>query len=200
MHYIDPVYGMFDLTNPVILELLASPEFHRLRDIDSGGYPYPFFLQGKPHSRFDHSIGVYLLLKRYGASLEEQVAGLIHDVSHSAFSHAIDYVLDGGKGALQDHQDNVFDAFVRRSGIPAIIARHGLNVDFILDDRNFPLKETDLLDLCADRLDYSLRHAVLRFGRDAEREFLEHLHVDGKRWVFDSAVSARARSLIIFGK
>ena len=35
-----------------------------------------------------------LLIKKLGGSVEEQIAGLLHDVSHTAFSHVIDYVFD----------------------------------------------------------------------------------------------------------
>ena len=36
------------------------------------------------------------------------------------FSHCIDYVLDAGSGKDHNHQDNVFDEFVRKSEIPEI--------------------------------------------------------------------------------
>jgi len=52
-----------------------------------------------PTTRFDHSVGVMLLIRKLGAGsspasalLKEQVAALLHDVSHTAFSHVIDYV------------------------------------------------------------------------------------------------------------
>ena len=34
-----------------------------------------------------------LLALKFGSSLEEQIKALLHDISHSAFSHVIDYVL-----------------------------------------------------------------------------------------------------------
>ena len=56
---------------------------------------------------------MYALLKKFGASTEEQIAGLIHDVSHSAFSHCIDYVLDEGSEKTHNHQDRIFATFVK---------------------------------------------------------------------------------------
>ena len=151
MKYIDRVYGNFEIKEPVILELINSKTIQRLKDIDQAGYFEPHF-PGTAHSRFEHSIGVYLLLKMYKAPIEEQIAGIIHDVSHSAFSHCIDYVLGAGSGKEHNHKDNIFDKFVRKSEIPEILKKHNLDLKYILDDENFPLKEKDLPDLCATEL------------------------------------------------
>ncbi len=144
------------------------------------------------HSRFAHSIGVYLLLKNYNAPLEEQIAGLIHDVSHSAFSHCIDYVLDSGSEKEHSHQDNLFDSFVRGTEIPDIIKKYGFDLEYILDDENFPLKEKNLPDLCADRIDYSLRDAVI-FGELNEKDkeiLLDNLITENNNWVFKNFENA----------
>lgn len=183
MKYADRVYGENEITESVILELINSPSFQRLKEIDQIGYFEPFF-PGTTHSRFEHSIGVYLLLKRYGASVEEQIAGLIHDVSHSAFSHCIDYVLDVGSQKEHSHQDNVFGDFVRKSEIPEILDRYNIDLEYILDDKNFSLKEKDLPDLCADRIDYSFRTAIVFGDLINVNIFLDNLFVENKRWVF----------------
>jgi HD superfamily phosphohydrolase len=97
MKYIDRVYGEFEINESIILDLMESDALKRLKKIDQAGYR-PAWVQPDlkiselDHSRFAHSTGVYLLLRQYNASLEEQISGLIHDVSHSAFSHCIDYV------------------------------------------------------------------------------------------------------------
>jgi len=160
MHYEDRVYGKVEITEPVILELINCPTFQRLKEIDQIGYFEPYF-PGTAHSRFEHSMGVFLLLDKYKAPIEERIAGLIHDVSHSAFSHCIDYVLYIGSEKEHNHQDNVFDEFVRESQIPEILKKYNLDINYILDDNNFPLKEKDLPDLCADRIDYSFKTAVI---------------------------------------
>ncbi len=126
----------------------------------------------------------------YNAPIEEQIAGLIHDVSHSAFSHCIDYVLDAGSEKEHNHQDNVFDEFVRKSAIPEILEKYNLDLEYILDDKNFTLKETDLPDLCADRIDYSLRTATV-FGEIEEgKYFIDNLLSEKGRWVFKDFESA----------
>ncbi len=195
MDYDDRVYGHAVITEPVVLDLINCDTLQRLKDIDQAGYR-PLWVRPNvetheyDHSRFAHSVGVYLLLRSYNASLEEQIAGLIHDVSHSAFSHCIDYVLDTGSQQAHTHQDNVFDEFVRKSEIPEILRSYDLNPDYILDDGNFPLKEKDLPDLCADRIDYSLRTAVI-FEEILDGEyFLNNLTAENGAWIFKDFESA----------
>ncbi|OGZ47749.1 MAG: hypothetical protein A3J55_03800 [Candidatus Ryanbacteria bacterium RIFCSPHIGHO2_02_FULL_45_17b] len=190
MKYTDRVYGNFEIIEPVILELINSPTLQRLKEIDQAGYSEPHF-PGTAHSRFEHSIGDYLLLKIYGAPIEEQIAGLIHDVSHSAFSHCIDYVLDAGSEKEHNHQDNVFDDYVRKSEIPEILKKHNLDLDYILDDKNFPLKENDLPDLCSDRIDYSLRTAIVFKEIENGKFFTDNLIAKKEKWIFKDFESAK---------
>ena len=189
MKYTDRVYGNFEITEPVILDLINSQTFQRLKEIDQAGYFEPHF-PGTAHSRFEHSIGDYLLLKMYGAPIEEQIAGLIHDVSHSAFSHCIDYVLDAGSEKAHNHQDNVFDEFVRKSEIPQILKKYNLDLGYILDDKNFPLKENDLPDLCSDRIDYSLRTATVFNEIENGKYFTDNLLAENGKWIFKDFESA----------
>ena len=189
MRYTDRVYGNFEIEEPIILELINSKTTQRLKDIDQAGYFEPHF-PGTAHSRYEHSIGVYLLLKIYHAPIEEQIAGLIHDVSHSAFSHCIDHVLDAGSEKEYSHQDNVFDEFIRKSEIPEILKKYNLDLEYILDDRNFPLKERDLPDLCTDRIDYSLRAAIVFKEIENGKYYIDNLLAENGQWIFKDFESA----------
>jgi len=185
MQYIDRIYGQFEITEPVLLELINCPAMQRLKGIDQVGYVEPF-LAGTGHSRFEHSMGVFLLLRRFGATLEEQIAGLIHDVSHSVFSHCIDFLFETKQTAEKSYQDNIFSVFVKNTDIPDILQKHGLDIEYILDDKNFPLKETALPDICADRLDYSLRDGII-YGAITlveAQNFLDNLVIEENRWIF----------------
>lgn len=191
---VDRVHGEVEIAEPVILELILGQSMQRLKGIDQAGYLEPF-IPGYKFSRFEHSVGVYLLLRKYGASLPEQIAGLIHDVSHTAFSHCIDYVFSAD-GAQQDFQDNAFRDFVLYSEIPEILRKYAVDIEFILDENNFPLKEKELPDLCADRIDYSLRTARLLddYHADDIADLLAHLKVQKGDWVFDDEKHARTFS------
>jgi HD superfamily phosphohydrolase len=168
MEYQDRIFGECNIEEPVIVELIGSPALQRLKKIDQMGYQEPYF-PGTAHSRFEHSVGVFLWLRKYGSSIEEQIAGLIHDISHGAFSHCLDYVLAQGAEQHQRYQDDILADFVKKSEIAGIIKKYGLDLDYILDENHFPLKEKPLPDLCADRIDYSIRDALC-FGELRDRK------------------------------
>jgi len=198
MKFNDLVYGDFEVTEPVILEIVNTPSFQRLKGIDQNGYR-PLWVNPKANvnkyhsSRFAHSMGVYHLLYLYQASLEEQIAGLIHDVSHSVFSHCIDYVLDKESEKRQDYQDRFFDEYVKKTRIPNIIENHGFDPEYILNDKNFPLLEKDLPDLCADRIDYSFKTMVMfeEINLEEKNYFLNNLIIKKNNWIFKDFESAK---------
>ena len=190
MHYTDPVYGPTEITEPVLLDLMASQAMQRTRGVLQHGVSA---LVGVtvPTSRFEHSLGVMLLVRRLGAGLNEQIAALLHDVSHTAFSHVIDYVFNSHdtQGYHEEHKL----AYVAQTDIPATLKKHGYNWLDFMEEADYPLLEQDLPHLCADRLDYFLRDA-LDLGLAAAHEVtaaLEHLRVAENRIVTDSLASAR---------
>lgn len=191
MIYTDPIYGKVSITDKVVIELIKSPSVQRLKNIDIAGYSKPHY--PVIYNRFEHSMGVYLLLKKFKAPILEQIAGLLHDVSHTAFSHCVDYAIAEGCEKTQSHQDNIFNDFVLRSELPAILKKHKIDIDYILDDSNFPLKETELPNLCADRIDYVLGGALRykSFTLKEVKDILKSLNVIDNKWVFKDQKSAQ---------
>ncbi len=184
----DQVWGDSSIEDEVIVELLNSKAIQRLKNIDQAGYSKGFFNHSR--NRYDHSVGVFLLLRNYKASLEEQISGLIHDISHYAFSHAIDYVLKEGDISKQDLQDRSKQRFLERSNIPEILEKYGYNIEYIANEENFPLLENSLPDICADRIEYSTRDIILFLdnGKSKVKKILNHLKTKGKNsWYFDNA-------------
>lgn len=149
----DVLYGEFEV-DVVLEELILSKPMQRLKGIHQAGASY--LMNEKWNvTRFDHSVGVMLLVKKLGGSVEEQIAGLLHDVSHTAFSHVIDYVFDNED---ESYHEEIFSSVVKNSEIPAILAKHGYNYeDILLDDSKWTLLERSAPELCADRVDYTLR-------------------------------------------
>lgn len=154
----DPIYGKVKINEPVLIELVKSPSLQRLKKISQYGVPDKYYHQ-KNYSRYEHSLGVMALLQKIGATLEEQVAGLIHDTSHLAFSHIADWVFSNG-GKKEDNenlQNTMLKAFLSRKKILAIFEKYNLSFERLSAEENFPLLEKPIPDLCADRIDYALR-------------------------------------------
>ncbi len=151
---LDKVYGEYKKKSLVMSELIASEPMQRLKRLNQFGLPDRYY-HLKGFSRFDHSFGVMLLLRYLGAFEEEQIAGLLHDVSHRAFSHVYDWVV--GTAGEENSQDDDHDRFIRGTKIPLILQRHGYLVDRITNYHNFGLLERESPDLCGDRVDYLLR-------------------------------------------
>lgn len=83
---------------------MDTPAFQRLRRVKQLGLAHLVY-PGATHTRFDHALGVYHLARRALALLEEggqltevpslerdliPIAGLLHDIGHYPFSHALE--------------------------------------------------------------------------------------------------------------
>ncbi len=124
MQYHDAIYGVTEITEPVLLDLMESNAMQRLMGVSQHGITALLGIT-PPFSRFDHSVGVMLLVRRLGASLEEQIAALLHDISHTAFSHVIDFVFNDQYG--QSYHEEKKEGFIATSDIPTILeTRPGL--------------------------------------------------------------------------
>lgn len=152
----DNIYGKVNIKEPILLELVESPSVLRLKKISQLGVPDKYY-HIKNFSRYEHTVGVMVLLRKLGATLEEQVAGLLHDVSVLAFSHVTDWVFGKGREGIEDYHDLIHKEFVNATEIPNILEKHNFILKRILDEKNFTLLEQPIPDLCADRIDYALR-------------------------------------------
>jgi HD superfamily phosphohydrolase len=156
MRWHDRVYGDATIDDPRLLGLIACPTFQRLKGIRQAG-PSAFAFPFKTVTRFEHSLGVYVLLGRLGAGERERVAGLLHDVSHTAFSHAVDFVVTSEE---QDHHEELKPEFLHRPDLAAAIRSLGYSPEDFFDDSIYPLLERPLPFLCADRIDYFCRDSL----------------------------------------
>lgn len=181
----DVLYGRHQIDG-VLEELIKSAPVQRLKGVYQGGAS--FLVNPKWNvTRYEHSIGVMLLIKRLGGTIEEQIAGLLHDVSHTAFSHVIDFVF---KNEAEDYHENIFQQVIDQSEIPEILKKHGYDADdLLLNDTRWTLLEQPAPELCADRIDYTLRD-MYQYGQITLREaeiFLDHLVVRNGR-VFPNGI------------
>ncbi len=186
----DSVYGVVEITQPVLLDLINTVAMQRLHGVLQHGVSALIGVTSTT-TRFEHSMGTMLLVRRLGANLDEQIAALLHDVSHTAFSHVIDYVFDGHIDQNY-HDDHKID-YVAHTDIPTVLTKHGLRWMDYMEEDSFPLLEQPSPQLCADRLDYFLRDSRdLGLADDDDVESaLNHLTVDKGRIVVDDLESAR---------
>lgn len=99
----DPVHRYVHVKDKLIWDLINSAEFQRLRRIRQLGTCYITF-HGAEHSRFNHSLGVYEIVRRMLLQLADKVtfteeekllalsAALLHDLGHGPFSHSFEKV------------------------------------------------------------------------------------------------------------
>lgn len=156
--HIETFYGLIDVEEPVVLELIESPAFQRLKNIHQYGVSY-YTTHREELTRYEHSLGVFALLRAKGCSLEEQIAGLLHDVSHTIFSHVGDWIFNRQNQDV-DYQSLTHLDFLEKSGLAEILRKYEYVVENIQPKQeNFPALEQPLPTLCADRLDYNIQGA-----------------------------------------
>lgn len=90
----------WSLYHPEIPEFLCrlaeTPPMARLRQVGMNcGCEYtsfPHFAGWAPYSRFDHSVGVGLIVWHFTGDLRQSAAGLLHDAATPAFAHVVDFL------------------------------------------------------------------------------------------------------------
>lgn len=193
------IYGTMEITEPVLIELINSKSMQRLDGINQYGiclYIKPFM----PYTRRIHSLGVLYLLRRFGASLHEQIAGLLHDVSHTVFSHVGDHLFDGQLKSkhrvegVDSYQDDKHEWFFHQTELAGILARYGIKVKEVLaKNKEFVMLDTQLPDICADRLEYLLYGAYIEEKLSVRdiRAILDCVGFENGKWFFSNVQAAR---------
>lgn len=101
--------------------------------------------------------------------------------------------MDSGSEKEQNHQDHIFADFVRKTEIPKILEKHKIDINYLLNEENFPLLEKPVPNLCADRLDYSLRTAIIfqEINEKTLNYLINNLITKDNQWVFRDQKSAK---------
>ncbi len=181
MNIHDQIYGDFEINESILIDLINCQTIQRLKGISQQGTPQEYFHR-KIFSRYDHSVGVMLLLRKLDADLNTQIAGLLHDASHTAFSHLIDWVI--GDPSTENFQDSIFVDFLQKSEIPSILNKNGISLEVVSNLESFSLLETEAPSLCADRIDYTLRELINTEDTKTVQILLEDITSKSNRIVF----------------
>lgn len=166
----DPVHRYIHVRDQLIWELINTSEFQRLRRIRQLGTSYTTF-HGAEHSRFNHSLGVYEVMRRIldkftegGAWGEEDrllclSAALLHDVGHGPFSHSFEKVFH------TDHEEWTQAILVGDTQINRVLKKVSTHFPQKVSEVISKTYENKLIvslissQIDADRMDYLLRDA-----------------------------------------
>ncbi|CAK7320234.1 Deoxynucleoside triphosphate triphosphohydrolase SAMHD1 [Vulpes lagopus] len=163
----DPIHGHIEL-HPLLIRIIDTPQFQRLRYIKQLGGSYYIF-PGASHNRFEHSLGVGYLAGCLVRALREkqpelqisgrdvlcvQIAGLCHDLGHGPFSHMFDgrFIPLARPNVKWTHEQGsvmMFEHLVNSNGLKAVMEQYGLipeeDICFIKEQITGPL-ETPIKD------------------------------------------------------
>jgi len=169
----DSIYGDIQVKEQVIEDLINTTVFQRLKNISQDGAPH-FIQPVRNVTRYEHSIGVWYLSRLYKRSTEEQIACLLHDLSHTAFSHVVDFVV---RDKNHEYADGKLKDMILQSDIPNIIKKHGYDIEKVLDKTKFPLLDNSLPDISFDRWDYFMRdgYTIGFLPKDVVNLFLNNI-------------------------
>ncbi|MEW9676359.1 HD domain-containing protein [Lentibacillus sp. L22] len=166
----DPVHRYVHVNDRVIWDLIATPEFQRLRRIKQLGTSNLTF-HGAEHSRFNHSLGVYEIVRRIIFNFQNQpqwnnnerllclCAALLHDLGHGPFSHSFEKVFK------LDHEDFTQKIILGNTQIHTILERVEQGFSQKVADVIAKTYEDKLVvslissQIDADRMDYLQRDA-----------------------------------------
>ena len=166
----DPVHRYIHVRDRVIWDLVGTAEFQRLRRVKQLGTSYLTF-HGAEHSRFNHSLGVYEIVRRIIENFKDRPnwddderllclsAALLHDLGHGPFSHSFEKVFK------LDHEEFTQAILLGDTEVNEVLRRV---------DEDFPKKVADVINktyknklvvslissqIDADRMDYLQRDA-----------------------------------------
>ncbi|XP_077108032.1 deoxynucleoside triphosphate triphosphohydrolase SAMHD1 isoform X2 [Ranitomeya variabilis] len=185
----DPIHGHIEL-HPLLIHIIDTPQFQRLRYIKQLGGSYYVF-PGASHNRFEHSIGVGHLAGCLVRTLHErqpdlqinqrdilcvQIAGLCHDLGHGPFSHMFDGRFMPLACPQKDFKHEsasvkMFDYLIESNGLETVMKRYGLvlpeDLIFIKEQITGPLPLED-----EERFDSSQNSSWPYIGRQEDKSFL----------------------------
>lgn len=155
----DPLYGDLQIDDHIVTALIETPAFQRLKRINQYG-GVNFIYDNFQTTRYEHSIAVYHILRTIGAAYEVQIAGLLHDIGHTAFSHMVDMALESETENFHEIHSKKIPGMDEIEDILQANNIHITNVD------DYPELKKPLPDVGADRVDYAVRDYYAGSGID----------------------------------
>lgn len=186
MNFEDRIFGNVKIEDSLILDLIHAPSFQRLKRINQYGgvnLIYPTYQV----SRFEHSIGVWWILKSLNTSMEIQVAGLLHDIGHTAFSHMVDRAM---KNKEENFHTNYKQNMDLNNDILKIFKKYGIE---IINPDLYPEIKGLSSEIGADKIDYAIRDYYGAIGKKTlfGLEVLNNIKIQDRVIIFTNEPMAR---------
>lgn len=165
-------YTIYHQELPAFLrECAETPVMRRLREVGMNcGCEYtafPRFEGLMPYSRFDHSLGVGLIVWHFTGDRAQAAAGLLHDIATPVFAHVVDFMR--GDYLRQEATEDGTEALIDGSAeLQAVLAKYGLTTEQVRDYHRYPIADNDSPRLSADRLEYTVGNLINYRIRPAE--------------------------------
>lgn len=159
-----------------ITELCNTPEMQRLKGIgmDCGCEytKFPVYQNLTPYSRYDHSIGVALIVWHFTNNIAQTISGLLHDISSPAFSHTIDF-MNKDYSNQESTEKGTKEIINSSSQIQLLLKKYGTCTEEVCDYHMYPIADNDKPQLSADRLEYTLRN-LIRYLHKSKEEVISY--------------------------
>jgi uncharacterized protein len=170
----EPVWGTITV-DATARRIVDSAAFQRLRYIRQLGLAHLVY-PGASHTRFDHALGVYHLITRALASMARRgelealpeaetrlvaLAGLLHDVGHYPFSHALEEL---DEPLIPGHHETLTGRFLAdpevRAALESVASDGAARVEALIRGRSSsPLQGLVSGSLDLDKIEYLKRDA-----------------------------------------
>ena len=190
-------------------KIIDTEEFQRLRNIKQLGC-CNFVFPGAVHTRFEHSIGVYHLSKKYIDILNKEkeyftprekecisIAGLIHDIGHGPYSHLFDELFSKDKnheyrsGELFKRMNEKYKLGFNHNEIQSIIHFiYPKNVSINPEEKYKYQIISNNNGIDVDRFDYLMRDIKmtgLNYGIEYER-IMNHSRIENNEIIYSEKV------------
>ena len=189
------LYGTVTITEPVLIECIEHHTFERLKKIRQYGVMCHARSSEPEYTRWQHSLGVFFITRKYGTSLEEQIAALEHDLSHTCFSHVGDALFKSNyRTGKCSYQDEIHEQYLNITGVTALLEKHGFAhaCDHTTKDTHRCFDQP-LPGLCADRIEYNLTGAYIDglITHEELTRVISALHYENGEWFFDNYGAAK---------
>ena len=111
---------------------------------------FPVFADIGPYSRYDHSVGVALIVWHFTGDMTQSMAGLLHDIATPVFAHVVDFLR--GDHLHQESTERETENLIYGSAeLCNVLRGYKIPLEAVVDYHLYPIADNDSPKLSADR-------------------------------------------------